>query len=133
MICDLHNGSILVTGVVTRDASYRYVGAKNTPVCSFSVAAGKRKDTTTIFVEMKCWRALARYASLVRKGDSVCAIGSIEEREYNGKTYKNLVCDWLNVVTPSMQGASPAPQVPADAPVPAGFSELSDADGELPF
>lgn len=124
MIHKLNNEYFMAVGVATRDAQYRTVGEKQTPVTSFSLACGKRPDTTTIFVECKAWRNLATYASVIRKGAAVCAIGKIEEREYNGKTYKDLVCDWMNVA-----GA------PGPASTPPTFSEMMDADtdGELPF
>lgn len=137
MIIDLSNGNLLVTGTVTRDAELKYVGQKQTPVCTFSLAAGKRKDTTTIFVNCQARRALSRYASLICKGDSVCAVGRVEEWEYNGKTYKSLACEWLNAAIPTAEAsAAPIPDL-TDAPPggmsPDAYKGLSDADGDLPF
>lgn len=122
----LKNGYILVTGTVTKDAQLKYVGEKSTPVCNFSIAAGKREDGSTIYVDIRAWRSLTMCSALARKGDAVCAIGTVEEREYNGKTYKTLVCEWLNVATAASGKATASESGNS-------FSELSDSDGELPF
>jgi hypothetical protein len=120
--------SVLVAGNAVRDAEYKLVGEKNSPMCLFSLAVGKREDTTTIFVNCKAWRNNADYAAGIRKGDSVMAIGKIEEREYNDKTYKTLVADWLNYI-----GESAVTAVVISKAESAGFAELPDDDGELPF
>ena len=128
MIIQLDAENWMAVGTVTRDAEMRTVGAKQTPITAFSVAAGKRKDTTTIFVECKAWRELAKVAATLHKGDSVCMIGKIEEREYNGKTYKDLVCEWLWAAIPS--GGK---RVEAPAYVPMSAKDLMDADSDMPF
>ena len=140
MLLNLNNGYWLATGTLTRDAKLMYVGSKQTPKTSFSFAAGKRKDTTTIFVDCVCWRSLALATSIAAKGDSVAVIGTIEEREYNGKTYKDLVCEWANVAAgPSFELAqSPLPDVAKSSSKSysdSGFMDaLADADeSELPF
>ena len=89
--------AVSVAGICTKDAELKYVGEKKTPMCTFSLAVGKRQDTTTIFANCKAWRSLAVQASQVHKGDSVFAVGTIEENEYNGKTYKNLVMDYFGI------------------------------------
>ena len=127
MIYDLKNGYFLATGTVTRDAQLKYIGERDTPITEFGIAAGKRKDSTTIFLDLKCWRELAKYASLAAKGDSVAAIGTVEEREYNGKIYKKLVCEWLNIAVPD--ASAPMPGVVSTA----AYSDIADADGDLPF
>ena len=86
-------GAVCVAGTCTKDAELKYVGEKQTPMCTFSLAVGKRQDTTTIFANCKAWRSLAVQASQVHKGDSVFAVGEIEENEYNGKTYRTL--SWI--------------------------------------
>jgi hypothetical protein len=130
MILDLRNGYFLATGNLTRDAELKYVGEKKTPLTAFSFAAGKREDGSTIFVDAKAWRELARYASLAAKGDAVCAIGPVEKREYNGKTYSTLVCEWMNIAIPSASDVgAPLPGVSSGN----AFSDYSDADGDLPF
>ncbi len=132
MVTKLKDGSCMAAGTVTRDAEMKHVGEKNRAVTSFSIAAGKRQDTTTIYVNVKAWGRLAEYAQGIRKGDAVCAVGRIEEREYNGKTYSDLVCDWLNCPTMTSGKAAPAP-APAAQTRADGFSDLEDDDGDLPF
>lgn len=92
------DGSVGVAGKVTKDAECKVVGDKQSHIASFSIIAGKRKDTTTIFVNCKAWHGLADYAANIKKGDFVYAIGQIKSREWQGKTYEDLDCEWLNVV-----------------------------------
>ena len=130
MIYDLKNGYFLATGTAVRDAQLKYIGDRQTPITEFGIAVGKRKDSTTIFIDLKCWRELARYASLACKGDAVAAIGTIEEREYNGKVYKKLVCEWLNIaVGETAASSAPMPGVVSTTT----YSDLDDADGDRPF
>ena len=124
---------VIVTGKASGDAEFKLVGAKNSPLCTFSLIAGKRKDTTTIFVNCKAWYGLAHYCENVKKGDSVAVIGTLEEREYNGKTYTDLVAEWINFVS-----SDDAPQrelAPNGTPFPAGvtFEESADDGDDLPF
>ena len=123
---------VIVTGYCTRDAEYRVVGTKGTPLCTFGLAVGKRKDTTTIFANCQAWRKLAEYAAGIQKGDSVIVVGHIEKHEYNNKEYTNLVADWLNFV--DMENA-PANTPPSDdtGGQTSAFSEIDSRDGDLPF
>lgn len=132
---------VLVTGRATKDAELKLVGAKDSPVAQFSIAAGKREDDTTIFVEIKAWYRLAEYAEGIRKGDAVCAVGEIEEREYNGKIYKTLVADWLNYADGGKKQAAYKPPLPpvskpstiAAPPFKPVFVQVEDEVDPLPF
>jgi single-stranded DNA-binding protein len=129
---------VIVTGKASGDAEFKLVGAKNSPLCTFSLIAGKRKDTTTIFVNCKAWYGLAHYCENIKKGDSVCVIGTLEEREYNGKTYTDLVVEWVNIVDATTVETSPSgtPYHPAtqfEDTSTSKFSELDGGDGDLPF
>ena len=118
---------VLVSGNAFKDAEIKHIGDKGTTLCEFALIVGKAADGKGKFANCKAWGSLGTYAAQMQKGDSVCVIGTMESREYNGKTYHSLKADWLNIAG-------------ADAPTSAGlppststFSELSDSDGELPF
>jgi hypothetical protein len=113
---------VVVVGTATKDAECKYVGDKKTAMTTFGVAVGKNASQQTIYANCKAWRRLAEYAAGIRKGDAVMAVGQIEEREYNGKTYKTLNCDWLNY---PQTGERVVPDVMA------GAQEIDDS--ELPF
>jgi hypothetical protein len=122
--------SVLVVGKCVKDAEYKRVGAKDSPVTSFSLNVGKRQDTTTIFVNCKAWYALAEYSKEIRKGDAVIVIGRTESREYNGKTYTDLIAEWINFVSDT----EPAELSPSGVPYPKGATfEESDSKKPLPF
>lgn len=129
------DGSVGVAGKVTKDAEVKRVGDKQSLVASFSIIAGKRKDTTTIFVNCKAWRELAEYAAQIKKGDAVFAIGQIESREWNGKTYEDLKCVWLNIAKAGSSVMPYAvPEAAPSAPIYADFTEIEDDDeNPLPF
>ena len=126
-------GAVCVAGTCTKDAELKYVGEKQTPMCTFSLAVGKRQDTTTIFANCKAWRSLAVQASQVHKGDSVFAVGAIEENEYQGKTYKNLVMDYFGI-QPKVDYAG-GEQVKSESEIRSALAIPGEPinDGDLPF
>lgn len=119
----------IVAGTAFKDAELKHVG-ENIPLCEFALIVGKDASGKGIFANCKAWRSLGEYASGITKGDSVCVVGKVESREYNGKTYHNLSADWLNIA-----GAVPNREAsPSGKPYPEGttFTDLDD-DGDLPF
>ena len=123
----------IVAGYASKDAELKHVGANDTPLCEFSLIVGKKPDGKGAFANCKAWRGLGEYASGIQKGDTVCVVGRTESREYNGKTYTDLIADWLNITG---KGGTTAPVIsPSGKPFPKGttFSEIEDAEGELPF
>ena len=123
--------SVLVVGKAIKDAEYKRVGSKDSPVVSLSLNVGKRQDTTTIFVNVKAWYSLAEYAQHICKGDSVIAIGHTETREYNGKTYTDLIAEWINFVGDDESSGEIAP---SGKPFPKEVKfEESSSESDLPF
>lgn len=99
------DGSVIMAGYATKNAEVRYVGEeKATPMATFSLAVGKRKDESTIFVDFVAFKKMADYASQILKGDNVFVVGKIQERKYTNKdgeekTSRNVLCDWMNVMS----------------------------------
>ena len=127
-----------VVGTVSRNAELR--NTQNGKVfAKFTVKAGKRDDDTTVFVDCKAWGPLAGYCADLQKDDPFIGIGRIETREYEGKTYTDLMLDWCN--SPMLATAAEAPPLPSPAPAASTpdytpkFAEVDeeDDDGELPF
>ena len=127
--------SVLVVGKAVKDAEYKLVGAKESPICSFGLNVGKRQDTTTIFVNCKAWYGMAEYAKNICKGDTVIVIGHTESREYNGKTYTDLTAEWLNILSADYVPSASAEIAPSGKPFPQGVKFEEDAVNEnsLPF
>src|SRR5574344_759427 len=100
-------------------------------VTEFSLIAGKKPDGTTRFVNCKAWGDLAQAAAKLHQHDAVMVSGRLDSREYNGKTYSDLVCDWIGQ---SIGGYSPATHgsAPTAQPAEPTFTELAD-ESELPF
>lgn len=128
------NGDIEVIGRVTKKgAELKCVGDKNTPKCSFSLLTGKNKDTMPIYDNCIAWRELAEYASIAQPGDTIRAYGRQQSREYNGKTYTDLVCEWISIAAiPS--GAAPIPKPQEHKPTGGETIAFTDVDASsLPF
>lgn len=122
----LGDGSIMICGGCSKDAELKLVGEKQSRKCSVGVAVGKRDGETT-WVNVEAWHNLASLLCVARKGDPVFVIGHIETNEYNGKTYKNLVAEYVNVC--SISAAADHPSAPN-----AETEEFEEPDdGEVPF
>jgi single-stranded DNA-binding protein len=102
-------------------------------LATLSLVVGKNKDTTPIYATIKAWRSLAHVAAKALKGDSVFAIGTLNVREYQGKEYKELNCEWLNVASASKVSYVPTSDMPNTESNNSGFKEVEDAESELPF
>jgi len=126
--------AVIVAGKAIKDAEYKVVGDKGSPICSFSLNVGKRKDTTTIFVNCKAWYALAKYSQDIRKGDTVIVIGHTESREYNGKTYTDLTAEWMNIICADYTPSTSTETSPSGKPYPVNVKfEEEPEKGPLPF
>lgn len=126
----------LFAGLVSQDGELRTTqGGKQ--YSSVSVRAFSRKDGTAAFMTVKSFQGdLLPIISNLRKGDRILCAGVVETREYNGKSYTDMLVDFI----------VPGDQLPVSAPTQtenragltqrmesSGFSELPEEDGELPF
>ena len=130
------NGMAVVAGYAIKDAELKHVGSKNSALCEFCLNVGKRKDTTTIFANCKIWYENAHYAANIQKGDMVIAAGRLESREYNGKTYTDLVCDYVDFVSKPAEGCNGEDEpVKSDGDIRAALAIPGEPinDGDLPF
>lgn len=128
------DGSVMVCGNCSKDGELKYVGEKNTPKCSVGLAVGKRQpedggDPETVWCNVVAWRGVAEVLSTAKKGDPVFAVGRLKSREYEGKTYTDLVADFVSICTPKS-----AHGTPEYGPAPeSGFRDIDENDGDLPF
>lgn len=120
----------LICGRAAKDGQI-YATQSGKEVGSVSVPAYDKQDGTTAWLTVKGWGHWARLLANVRKGDSVFAVGRVESHDYEGKTYNDLVADYV-CVSASTAGQTPTQSAYA-APAPTdNFTEIED-DGELPF
>lgn len=120
----------IVAGFVARDAEFREVGDRATPLTKFAVKAfetGTGQERVTHWCNVVCWRDAAYAAQEIRKGDYVLVAGTLQEREYEGKTYTDLVAEFVSVQGAAKQAQTAAPD--------AGYILTGDEidDGDLPF
>ena len=137
----LQSGHWIVAGRCS-EPRFSYVGENNTPRCTIGIAAGKSKEKDengyfkTIWINVTAWRDLASILYQARKGDSVLVTGLLNEREWEGKTYKDIQAEFVSVskkVEPFAYSAPPDASVTSGSPP--DFTEMADDedDGKLPF
>lgn len=136
MYSKLQDGNFIISGYVARDAEQKTTqNGKNMTL--WSVAVGKKHgqngQAESVWTNCQAWDKAASVAAQIRKGDTVLCVGRIETNEYNGKTYKNLVCEYVSVM--GNHAASP-PSASASEGISAedDLSEFEVLDtGDLPF
>ena len=96
-----------------------------------NVAAKRNPDSTTMFVSVTGFRGLAATVGSIRKGAAIFAIGKIDKRDYNGKTYYDMPAEYVGSAGGFVPMGSFKPA--AQQANTGGFSEIAEADEELPF
>lgn len=140
----LQSGEFMVIGYVPKDAEIKKVGQNGSSKTSFSVKAsettgadGKKVPNWTSCV---AWHEMARICAGFKKGDFVMAIGKIEEREYEGKKYKDLVVEFATKAGGMPVQISPSAAPSASAGGQSGNNNIGDLsefevllEGDMPF
>ena len=126
----------LFAGLVSQDGELKQT-QNGKEFGSASVRAFNRKDGTAAFMTIKSFGDYSRLIANLRKGDHILCAGVVESREYNGKTYTDMLVDFLMAsdAMPAETVTSPAENREAlnkrmDS---AGFAEAPEEDAELPF
>ncbi len=88
---------------------------------------GRHKPT---FMNIVAWRGMAEVLRRARKGDLVLAIGRLQVRKSEGRTFKDVHAAYVNVVHLERYNAFHE----TTSAEPPDLSDLSEEDdGELPF
>ena len=124
----------LFAGIVSQDGELKRT-QNGKEFGSASIRAFNRKDGTAAFMTIKSFGDYSRLIANLRKGDHILCAGIVESREYNGKTYTDMMVDFLIAGDTVPSASAPAENRAAlskrmDS---AGFAEISEEDGELPF
>lgn len=104
----------LAAGEVSRKAEIKDT-KKGGKLVKFSMCAGQKPGTDKeekLYIDCVAYsNALVNYCADLDRGDPICAIGVMQSREYEGKTYYDLKLVWVNspVITPDVTPYS-APQ-----------------------
>ena len=125
----------LFAGLVSQDGELKQT-QNGKEFGSASVRAFNRKDGTAAFMTIKSFGDYSRLIANLRKGDRILCAGTVESREYNGKTYTDMLVDFMMTSDTIPAASAPAENRAAltqrmDS---AGFSEITpEEDAELPF
>ena len=124
----------LFAGLVSQDGELKQT-QNGKEFGSASVRAFNRKDGTASFMTIKSFGDYSRLIANLRKGDRILCTGTVESREYNGKTYTDMLVDFMMTSDTIPAASAPAENRAAltQRMESAGFSEMMDGDSELPF
>lgn len=128
----------LIYGEVSRKAEVKDT-KKGGKLVKFSVCAGAKPDTEEkLFIDCVAFTSqLVGYCMDLTRGDPICAIGKLESREYEGKTYYDFKLIWCNSPMISAESVPIVGHTETEAQTPASggvvFTEQEDDDAELPF
>ena len=138
----LRSGHWIVAGRCS-EPRFGYVGENNTPRCTIGIAAGKFKtekdengNPKTIWINVVAWRDMAKILYQAHKGDAVMVTGLLHEHEYEGRTYRDIQAEFVQVAqrVDPYANTAPPPAAPAAQSSGPDWAELADDDdGELPF
>lgn len=87
----LKDGTVLVTGIIPKDAEYKTVGDKNSSLTKFSVKVGERppaqqgQKPEAIWANVCCWHSVARATANLKKLDTVLVVGKLETYQFTAK------------------------------------------------
>ena len=125
----------LFSGPISQDGELRTTQGGKT-YATASVRAFNRKDGTAVFMTLKTFsESLTGLVSNLRKGDRVLACGVVENREYNGKQYTDMLLDFLLTSDAApVSAVQSANRSALEGRMEAsGFDPIDGEDGELPF
>lgn len=117
----------MLVGNATSDAT-EFKSKAGKAFCTVSVAAKKNPDSTTMYVTIKGFRGLSATVGSIKKGEAIMAVGKLDKREYNGKTYWDMPADFV-----ATAGSGAMTTMSFKPVANNGFTELPEADEELPF
>lgn len=100
------DGSVMVCGIVGKDAECRRVGDKQSVLTKFSIKAGDRVvdgQKQAIWVNCTAWNDMGKASSSLKKGDVALAVGRIQKSSYTGNDGLNhekteLICEFVTAV-----------------------------------
>ena len=125
----------LFAGLVSQDGELKQT-QNGKEFGSASVRAFNRKDGTAAFMTIKSFGDYSRLIANLRKGDRILCAGTVESREYNGKTYTDMLVDFLMASDTIPAASAPAENRAAltQRMESAGFAEITpEENAELPF
>lgn len=118
----------LICGRCAKDSQI-FTAKNDTIIGSGSVPAYNKQDGTTVWMTVKGFGSVGRIIASAQKGDPIIAVGRLEPREYEGKTYVDFIAEWAAVGVGSVIGFRQPQNTPQQQE---SFQEIED-DVDLPF
>ncbi len=139
---------LTIIGNLTRDPELRTVGQDKIPVCSFTVAVNRRRQSQdgqqeADFFRVTAWRTLGENcARYLAKGRKVCVVGPVSVNTYAGsdgqtRASMEVNAEEVEFLSPreNAQQIAQSEQKPSAAPssAPSGYVPVPASEDELPF
>jgi len=105
MQCKLGDGSVIVEGYAHRGAEVK-TSQSGSEFTRFSLIVGKKDNGDNTFANCVAFYDVGRVAATIAEKDHVLVVGRIQDREYNGKQYRDLVCDWVGICAPKVSATA---------------------------
>ena len=125
----------LVIARATKDGQ-RYSTKDGKPIGKTTIIPYTRKDGSPVFLDIVAFGSTAADVSMTAKGDRIIVAGRINEREYNEKSYTDLLVDYFQNLS-AKERITPQEQernLNDLTNTLGGFAEVDPVDdGELPF
>ena len=118
----------LIVGRAAKDGQI-FTSKNGTVIGSVSVPAYNKTDGTTVWMTVKGFGSMGHVVASASKGDPIIAVGRVEARDYEGKTYIDFIAEWASVGAQRIDARTTAAPPMSNS---GGFEEIQD-DGELPF
>lgn len=137
MYSKLQDGSFIICGYVARDSEMK-TSQNGKTYTKWSVKVGEKPPESeggrseAIWTNCIAWHDLARLAGTIRKGDTVLAVGKLESSSYEGKTYKTLNCEYINIMAKAQSSNSDLEHDVHKTGILADYEEIL-SDGDVPF
>ncbi len=131
MLQMMKGNNALIAGTLAQDPDFVELGAGKIPAVRFSILAvrGARDGSTpSTFCRCTAWRDLREALRGCKKGDSVFCLATVQEREYNGQTYKDYTAEYVSAAVKEASMVAMEREVPSG--MPAGTQVVDD---DLPF
>lgn len=98
MIFDFGNNIVMATGRVTGRVTFGETSAKRTPYLQFGMKADYNSATgESTYINLKAFGSLAEQFCGIDKGTDLLVAGRRDVREYQGKTYEDIVLDFMTI------------------------------------
>lgn len=119
--------TVILQGRLTKDAELRYTKTEKA-VCTFTIACDRGGNNGVDFVTCTAWEKLGQFVDqYFKKGDMILVQGRLEQRNFEDRDGIKRTVYEVRVGNVNFCGKKESDKVEMK------YTNIADADGELPF